>query len=179
VRAAFFGLDANLNETAETLSSISWDPTHDAAILSAKADMVPLLVSNAVTRSERLVQTHPFAIAGETETARHLVLSSNPMRNAYRGGTVDGVTAFMKNGLAWLTQRDDLATGDLNIVIAQLSQSYYFPDQVAVREWLDREYEGRVTYNEAGVCNGAALRSCLNDLPDLLILSQTGDMEPG
>ena len=177
VRAAFFGLDANLNETAETLSSISWDPTHDAAILSAKADMVPLLVSNAVTRSERLVQTHPFAIAGETETARHLVLSSNPMRNAYRGGTVDGVTAFMKNGLAWLTQRDDLATGDLNIVIAQLSQSYYFPDQVAVREWLDREYEGRVTYNEAGVCNGAALRSCLNDLPDLLILSQTGDME--
>jgi len=46
-------------------SSISWDPTHDAAILSAKADMVPLLVSNAVTRSERLVQTHPFAIAGE------------------------------------------------------------------------------------------------------------------
>ena len=177
VRAAFFGLDADLNNTAETLSAISWDPTHDAAILSAKADMVPLLVSNAVTRSDRTVQSHPLAIAGETATARHLVFASNPMRNAYRGGTAEGMTGFLKNGLEWLTQRDDLDSGDLNVVIAQMSQSYYFPDQIAVRDWLDSAYAGRVTYNEAESCNGTALRGCLNDLPDVLIISQTGEVE--
>ena len=176
-RAAFFALDADLNTTADTLSSISWDPTHDAAILSSKADMVTLLQSNAVTDVDEPIETQPFAIAGETGTARHLVMASNPMRNEYRGGTVDGMTEFMKNGLSWLTQRDDLATGNLNIVIAQTSQSFYFPDDVAVREWLDTQYDTRVTYNEAGACDGAALRGCLDDLPDLLIISQVGDAD--
>ncbi len=175
VRAAFFGLDEDFNATAETLSSISWDPTHDAGLLRAKADAVTLLTSNAVTRPDRTVQRYGLAIAGQSAEARHLALGSNPMRNEYSGGSDDGMTAFMKNGLAWLTDRDDLATGELNVVIAQMSQSFYFPDQIAVREWLDREYAGRVTYNAAGSCNDDALRACLNDLPDVLIISQNGE----
>lgn len=177
VRAAFFKLDEDFNPTSETLSSISWDPTHDAAILSGAADTVTLLESNAVTRSDRVIEKKPLAIAGKTSTARHLVLASNPMRNEYRGGSVDGMTDFMKSGLSWLTQRSDLATGDISVVIAQMSQSYYFPDQVAVRSWLDSEFDTRVTYNDAGDCDGTALRSCLDTLPDLLIISQTGDLE--
>jgi hypothetical protein len=178
VRAAFFSLDDTYASTDNTLTSITWDPTHDAGLLEPAADSVTLLHSNAVTRTDRTVLNAALAIAGQTKSARHLAFGSNPMRTIWRGGEAEGMTEFMQNGIGWLTQRDDLATGDLKVVIAQMAQSYYFPDQVSVRSWLDAQYGTRVTYNEATACDDAALSGCLTDSPDLLIISQVGD-EPG
>ncbi len=175
VKRALFNLAEDGAVTADSLTSISWDPTHDTGLLIAGADAGIVLRSNAVTRDGYEVQSAGLAVAGTTGEARHLVMGSNPMRNIHRGASPDGMDAFLKNAVAWLSGRDDLDTGTLNVVIAQMDQSYYFPDQNGTRAWLDVAYDTRVIYNEAAACDGAALAGCLADNPDLLIISQVGE----
>lgn len=96
------------------------------------------------------------------------------MRNIYRdvGGANDQMQELMRNSFSWLTGRDDLTTAPFKVVIAQMAQSYYFPDQTTTRTWLDENYTDSVTYNDAQACDGAAMIACLDDGADVLIVSQ-------
>ncbi len=173
-RAKLFGLSSTGQLTANSLTNLSWDPTHDAALLKASFGFnEAVLISNDVTHPGFNVEAASLGIVGQTENARYLVLGSNPMRNKYRGGVVSAdMDAFLKNALAWLTDRDDLETVSFNVVIAQSAQSFYFPDQVANREWLTNAYPTSIVYNDAALCNGAALAGCIKPDTDVLIISQ-------
>lgn len=172
--AQILNLNSDGSSKADSLSSISWDPTHDAALLRSRfGQNIPLLTSNAAAASGDTAREETLGIIGETDTARYMVLGSNPFRQLYRGQTVnDDMQTFMRNSLSWLTERSDLNAAPFNVVIAQSGQNFYFPDQIANRQWLRDIYDDQAVVNSPRACNGAALAGCLNAKPDLLIISQ-------
>ncbi len=172
-RQKLFGLSASGAITADSLSNINWDPTHDAALLKASFGFnTPVLISNDVTKEGHQNESATLAIIGETPGSRYLVMGSNPLRGVKRGHDVSAdMESFMKNSLSWLTSRDDLTDKAFNVVIAQTALNHYFPDQTANREWLTANYGDSIAYNDALSCNGDALPDCITADTDLLIIS--------
>ena len=171
-----FDLDSDGTPKADgsSLTKIDWDPTHDASTIKSTFGMnTAVLHTNDVTDTNKTVYTKEIGIIGKIPS-RYMVLGSNPMRNYYRNANSvnEQMQQFMENSLSWLTQRNDLKTVPVKVAIAQMSQSYYFPDEVAVRAWLDERYPGQVQYNAANACDDAQLATCLADNPELLIISQ-------
>ncbi|MGJ8654725.1 MAG: ImpA family metalloprotease [Opitutaceae bacterium] len=182
VKRQLFNLnpDGSAKIDGTSLTDIDWDPTHDAGLLNSTFGMnTPVLTTNAVTDVTKTVRDDVIAIIGETP-GRFMVFGSHPMRNAKR--TPASVNAdmhqFLENSLTWLTGRSDLKTSSFDVVIAHSSQSYYFPDEVATREWLDAHYPAMVSYNVADSADNGNLASALAATPDLLIISQVDGTDP-
>ncbi|MGB1311788.1 MAG: ImpA family metalloprotease, partial [Leucothrix sp.] len=176
-KAQIFNLnaDGSVKDDGSSLTLIDWNPTHDASTFTSTLGMnTGLLYTNATTQSGKTPYHKEIGIIGEKDAGRYIVLGGNPLRNAYRsaGAINDQMHQFMENSLAWLTDRKDLKTSAFNIVIAQMDDSHYFPDERATRAWLDEHYADQVTYNAIDSCDSVALSSCLNNNPDLLIISQ-------
>ncbi len=124
------------------------------------------------------VEPKPLAIIGEKFGARYLVMAGNPLRNMYRGNESNPqLDMLMENSLSWLTDRSDLKTTPINVVIAQMDQGYYFPDEVATRNWLDRQYPDQIQYNSENECDGQNMAACLQQPTDLLIISQIANQQ--
>lgn len=162
-----------------TINAIKWNPTHDAAIFKPTyGSNYTVLESNSVTNINYTVKRKPLVIAGEyvgtSEDSRYMAFASNPFRNAYRNA--DNVNAnmmqFMENSVSWLVGRDNFSEQPLNVVIAQMDQSYYAPDEIATRKSLDDFYPSQVNYNTRKACNANALENCITDTTDLIIISQ-------
>ena len=174
--------DGTAKSDGSSLTAIDWNPTHDAAILSAEfGENANLMLTNAVSVDTHDVAVRPLAVIGKSN-ARYIVMGGNPMRNYRRNSTSlnEQMHQYLENSLSWLIDRDDLKNAPSSIVIAQLEQSYYFPDELAVREWLDERYPTQFTYNDQNACDADALANCLSKSTDLLILSNnldTGDAE--
>ncbi len=176
-RKQLFNLNADgtARTDGSSLTSIDWDPTWDAALIQPAIGVnTSLLRTNAEGSSGSTIDEKDIAIIGETAAARYMVMGSNPMRTSYRYASSANAQMhqLMENAMGWLTARNDLKQAPFNIVLAHLSQSYYFPDEVATRKWLDDHYPGQVTYNAADSCDGTQLASCLTATTDLLIISQ-------
>jgi len=169
--------DGTPKSDGSSLTAIDWDPTHDAALFISTPGMnTAVLCADAVTQSGGTVYEEEIAIAGKSGAARYMVMGGNPPRNAYRNFNIvrmnEQMHRFMGNALSWLIGRDDLGASAFRVVIAHMDQSYYFPDEQAMRWWLDGHYAGQVSYNKENSCDGARLASCLSARPDLLIISQ-------
>jgi len=166
--------DGGEKTNGSSLTAISWNPTHDSSTFHYEPGRnTPVLLTNAVTDPVEPVQQRVVGVIGETD-ARYLFLGGNPLRNHYQNNTNlnDQMHQFMENAMSWLTARDDLSSSAFNVVIAHQDESFYFPDETAVRAWLDDHYAGQANYNAAGSCDDQALTGCLADGPDLLIISQ-------
>ncbi len=165
-----------------SLTAINWHPTHDAAFLTSTFGVnESVLFTNSVFESGHTIYQKPLAIIGEKAAgtgpvSRYMVMGSNPMRNAYRvpdGSAVNSqMHQLMQNGISWLTGRSDLGTTPWNVVIAQTDDSFFFPDDRAIRTWLDQKYGGKAIYNPKDACNGARLSRCITANTRLLIISQ-------
>lgn len=79
---------------------------------------------------------------------------------------------FLRNSINWLTGPETSNNSTLNIVIAHMDDSYYFPDETATRAWLDENIANGVNYNEENTCDDTSLNQCLSTNTDLLIISQ-------
>lgn len=163
--------------SASALTSIDWDPTHDAALLGNTYGInEALLTSNAVYKEGRTVQQKNLAILGkysDPQNGRYMVFGSSPFRNLYKGGVVnEQMQQLMRNSLAWLINDKNLENDNINVVLSHLNDGYYFPDERATRSWLDAQYAERVTYNEADQCDALQLSGCINEATDLIIISQ-------
>ena len=159
---------------ANSLTSISWDPTHDASTLIPTFGVnASVLHTNDVTDDTRTVYQKSIAVIGKTP-GRYMVIGSNPMRNSRRNPDSVGeqMHSFLNNSIDWLTSRDANNSASLNVVIAHMDDSYYFPDETATREWLDTRFDSAVTYNDEDSCDDNNLNSCLTTDTDLLIISQ-------
>jgi len=173
-RAKLFGLNPDGSANTTSLSSISWDNTHDAAsLLPTPGETQSLLVSNDTWRDDGRIDNAILAVIGQQGNSRQIIMGGNPLRNFQRNsdGLSEDMHQFMRNSLEWLTDRDDLANGNLNIVTAHLDQSYYFPDYDATVDWLTTEYGDELAVNAREACDAAALAECLETMPDLLIIS--------
>ncbi len=105
-------------------------------------------LSNSGRAPEYRVQWRGWAGAGEqagkNRKAAFVALASNPMRKVYRESAAvnSQMQQWLRNSVDWLRGGDTRAT--FNVVIAQMSQSYYFPDRVATRQWLEENYPEQV-----------------------------------
>ena len=175
-KSKLFNLNADGSAKGDgtSLTDIDWYPTHDAALLNSTFGMnTNVLSTNSVFEEGRTVENREIGIIGQN-SAKYMVLGGNPMRNYRRDAASinDQMHQFLHNGLSWLTGRDDLKTSPFKVVVAQMHNNYYFPDEPAVREWLDETYKAHVSYNAAGECDDAKLAGCLSLDTSLLIISR-------
>ncbi|MEZ5537130.1 MAG: ImpA family metalloprotease [Thiolinea sp.] len=165
--------DGTARADGSSLTAIDWEPTHDASLLLSTYGMnTPVLTTNNAADGYTVYEKE-IGIIG-AQGSRYMLLGGNPMRN-YRSNSAllnEQMHQFMENSLSWLSGRGDLKSAPFNVVIAHLDDGYWFPDERAVREWLDQRYPGQVSYNAANTCDDAALPVCLEAGTDLLIISQ-------
>ena len=165
---ALLKLDSDGKVTPDSPTNLSWDPTHDASWIEADFPATtPILRTNAARPGYNLSE-RTIGVIGKTDTSRYMVFGGNPFRNS------DSLSADMDtllvNSLSWLTGVD-AANSELNIVIAQMDESYYFRDESRIRTWISGKIGDNISMNDADICDGAALDDCLSDT-DLLIISQ-------
>ncbi len=164
--------DGTAKADGSSLTQIDWQPTWDAStFISTPGENTMLLESNAVEASGYTIYNKTMAIIGQTgenNIGRYMVMASNPLRTNKNAE----MEKLLENSMAWLTGKDNLKTAPFSVVIVQADNSYYFKDETKTREWFDTHYTGQVSYNAADSCDGAALAACLNESPDLLIISQ-------
>ncbi|WP_020584056.1 ImpA family metalloprotease [Endozoicomonas elysicola] len=177
-----FQLNADGSTNANSLTNIDWDVTHDSAIIAPEfGKSATFLQANASDRSEfDPLKPGALGVLGEEGNSRFIALSSNPMRVWKRFPSAINAQAnqLMVNSIDWLAGQSLNSTAPMNIVIAQMDESHYFPDQSSTRLWIDTFMPGRVSYNDREVCNGAALSSCLEEA-DVLIVSSYGELTEG
>ncbi|EWH07682.1 hypothetical protein AT00_01890 [Pseudoalteromonas lipolytica SCSIO 04301] len=166
IKNRLFGLD-----TQSPLDALSWYPTWDATLLRATYPFnEPVLLTNNSWQEGYEAKVRNLAVVGSSDAqrGRYLVFGSNPYRNTIN----EQMLSFLKNSHSWLAGREATEEQPLNLVMAQLDQSYYFQDRILTREWFDTHYKDRVRYNEKASCDNDALAGCLTDDTDILIISQ-------
>lgn len=169
-RIKLFNLNTDGSTNTDSLNAITWNPTHDATkILPIFGESESLFISNDTWRTDGNIYGSTLAVVGQSGDSRHIVFGGHPFRTI--GSANEQMHQFLRNSLAWLTQRDDLTSAPFNIVIAQHDESYWFPDYSKSLEWFTAEFSDQLEINARGVCNGNALAGCLAARPDLLIIS--------
>ncbi len=164
--------DGTAKSDGSSLTSIDWDPTLYSALLGDSFGInTTLLYTNSVTDSDHQLYQRSVAILGE-KVAPYMVFAGNPLRNEGN----DQMNQFVENTISYLTGRDDLNESGFSVVIAHLNENSSFPDESATRDWLDNHYSN-ISYNEENACDGSSLQGCLDEHPDLLILSQVSENE--
>lgn len=172
-----FNLNADGTAKADgtSLTSITWDPRHDAALMGATFGVnTEVLVSNVDSKGA-VAPAKGLAIAG-TRPSRYLMLGSNPFRTNGLGNanTVNvQMDQFLVNAIQWLTGK--AATTPRKIAIAQLDDSYWFKDESTTRAWLTAKFGANVSYNAANAYDGTNLGKIITDGADLVIVSQQLD----
>ncbi|CAM3757663.1 ImpA family metalloprotease [Parendozoicomonas haliclonae] len=174
-----FQLNDDGTANNNSLTSITWDVTWDAPIMAPTfgKNRTFLHANGSNKESFDPSTSGTLGIVGEDGDSRYIALSSSPMRiwKRYPDAINDQTHSLTINSINWLAGPADQADEPRKIVIANLPESYYFPDQSSTREWLDEYMPGKFTYNDATVCDNEALYSCL-DGASLLIHSSVGEI---
>ncbi|WP_261882854.1 ImpA family metalloprotease [Vibrio pelagius] len=159
-------------EGGETLNQLFWDPTHDAAIISSTYGFNdPILKTNKAMNEDYTDQELVIGVAGYTASqTRYAALASNPFRTLqrYPSSVNEQMETWLKNLVNWAAGSDKPA----KIVLAQMDQSYYFPDDGATRNWIKNNINSHALINDDDACDAGKLKACLEEKPDLLIISQ-------
>ncbi len=169
--------DASAKDDGSSLTDIHWNPTHDSALFdNVYGENVALLTTNSVFQNDKEIKERTMAVLGQADS-RYIAFAGNPFRNGRRDNEAlnEQMHQLLENSFAWLTDQPDLQTNIFDVVLANLDQSYYFPDELAIREWLDSRFPGQANYNEPKSCDDTKLASCIATSPDLLIVSQHTD----
>ena len=182
---ALFNLmpDGTPRTDGSSLTSIDWDPRHDAALLSATVGAnVVAIETNDVSDPAEPVETRGLAVIGELGAARYVVLGTNPLRVRDDRGNSSVVNAqmtqFMVNALRWLRREPEAPP--VQVTLAHIDEDYWFDDEAATREFLTAQFGAGTTLTEADACDGAAaLGACLDAGAELLVISQDYDEASG
>ncbi|ASP38960.1 hypothetical protein CHH28_09825 [Bacterioplanes sanyensis] len=157
------------------VNGISWQVPADAIQLQARfGHSAAALLSNAAEVGDaQAASPAAFAVVSQAGGGRNLALAANPMRNWQSGDVINAsMQKWLRNAVVWLTQQQ--SAEPLQVALAQLSQTETKPDEQDIRSWLDHTFPNS-RYNEAGLCDGDRLGSCITSDTDLLILSQQGN----
>ncbi|HSC89342.1 MAG TPA: ImpA family metalloprotease, partial [Polyangiaceae bacterium] len=164
---ALFRLNEDGASSESSLDSIDWDPSHDAVLMRPTLGKnTALLVENAVVSGDATLSGRALAIYGRRGKTPYLVMGSNPFRTEGN----EQMDQLMVNAIRRLTGSQ---SGDaLRITMAQVDESYWFPDETTTRAWLQDRMDGETTINAADACDSAKLDGCIDAGTDLLIVSQ-------
>lgn len=169
-------LDGLFGSGQDVLGPVSWDPTHDAAVLEAHPGVsFPLLLANDTGRADGQYAPLPLAVAGEDRPGlgRFIAFGGNPFRNSNDAALLNpAMHGLLERSIAWLTGAPFDALG--RVVIAHLDDSHWFPDHPDTAQWLSTRLGRAVDANARLGCDAGALPTCLDTPPALLIISQSG-----
>lgn len=159
-----------IKDDNRSLTNLTWNPgRNSSSIGSIPTKNTPFLITNDVRENSGLtVYKKEIGILGEKSNSRYIVLGGNPFATSIN----QEMNQVMKNSISWLTKRDDLETQHFNVILAHLTEGNYAKYETKTRAWLDLNYPNLVSYNVAESCNGSALKDCINNNTDLLIVSQ-------
>ncbi|MEZ9396129.1 ImpA family metalloprotease, partial [Vibrio splendidus] len=161
------------NSDGEPLRNLHWDPTHDTAIILPTYGFNDVILqTNKAMQDGYSDQELVIGIAGYTsDNSRYAALASNPFRTKQRfpDSVNEEMDIWLENLVKWASDNDS----PQNVVLAQLDQSHYFPDDQATRNWLTSNINPSMVINADNACDGGKLSQCIeNNTPDLLVLSQ-------
>lgn len=168
-----YALNPNGEPRADSLTNVTFSLSQQASlIVPAFGNNMPLIQANTTRRGDSLDPPNTAAVIGRYEHARFAVFGDNPFRLAAQNAqsVSEDAQQLFENTITWLIEADP-ANG-ARIVIANMPEDNSHPDQSTTRDWLTDAFGEEVSYNEAGVCDGDALWSCLTDDTSLIILSQ-------
>jgi len=181
VRQALFGLNANGSANANSLTGLTWDPTHDSSywtVLDSSRNQ-PILSSNWSYTDGASASAVVLGVTGihPSTLGRYAAFGGNPLGER---GNAD-MDSFMQNTIAWLTQRSDFS--NFKVVVAHLpgTETYWFPHEAKVRSWLASRYPQATINGKAAsatqadnLCDGDALDACLQGA-NLLVIGREQD----
>jgi hypothetical protein len=174
-----YKLDANGLATANSITGIDWDPSHDSVWFDSGSleQAFPLFVSNAAAKIPQ-TQRKNLAMAGTLNGYRFGALGANPFHDLKRttqpGGTGNAkLQEVLESLLGWLTQRNDLKTAAFNIVVAHMPDSYWFKHDATTEKWFKDTYPN-ASINAQDVCESTKLAACLTNANLLLIGQDNG-----
>ena len=175
-----FNLDPDGSEKADgsSLNKISWNLTQNSVHFKSKfGTNSPFLLTNATHNNDKNIVRHVGILGHEKNTSlkdgRYIVLGNNPMLNLKRqDGLNDQMESLMKNMVNWLIHGDEVdhnfsADKPLKVVLTHLSTEA----ESATHEWLDANFSEKIKYNAENSCDGFVLEFCVNDSPNLIIIS--------
>ena len=171
-----FGLDADGIETAYSLTDLHWRMSSEAHLLvPVFGNNIGLLYPDTGTPNE---PDSVFALYGQKQEARYLVLGGNPIHDgAVESADVnEQMLDWLRNSISVLSQIEDPSLEPISVIVAHFDDSGSLSERTAVHDWLNGNYAGALAVNEQGDCDGAALRQCLQQDIDLIILS--GHLSP-
>jgi hypothetical protein len=150
-----------------SLGAVSWNPSHDAALLRANFGVnTEVLLANTNTSGGAIAPT-ALAVAGTLgANGRYLVMAGNPWGTWSRGNAQ--MDQFMKNAFTWLTGKP--SSTPMKVALAQLDETYWFRMESTTRAWLTAMYGAQATVNPVGAYDGANLAKIITDGQDLVIL---------
>lgn len=165
--------DGVLAQLSEGVGAVTWDPTHDAAMLTGTFGRHQVLLeTNAAFNEGYDAKTRTLALAG-TSPSKFIALGSNPMRTMKRGFEAnDSLNQWMGNAVSWLVGSP---VSSQRIVLAQMGQNYFFPDQTSTRDWFVEQYPQAQLASD---CSDEKLATCLAQQTDLLVISQVSSLAP-
>lgn len=174
-----FRLEADGSPGAESLTSIDWLPSHDAAFFRPRfGESAALILPNQAPNLEDPVPQEPLAVLGQRGKSRFIALGANPFRTSELGNsstTNAQMDTLLENSVRWLMRSQDVRSKKL--VLTQLDESHWFADDSSTRNWLQEHFGEELALNDSGSCDGDALKGCLELTPDLVIISQYLDEE--
>mgnify|MGYP000844152287 FL=1 len=178
---ALYGLDRNGQKLPGSLTSVTWDPSHDSVWFDSTdpGRNVPALISNVSAKSPPS-QNLILGMAGDTGAARYFVFGANPMHDLARtnepGGSANAdMGRFIENTITWLAGRD-LKQGPSKIVVAHITDTYWFRHDRTTLKWVKNAYP-MAAVNTEDACESADLAGCLAGADLLVIGLDDGTMD--
>ncbi|MCF1430105.1 MAG: ImpA family metalloprotease [Shewanella sp.] len=161
---------ALVDEVFMGVTHLTWYPSHDSITFTSflPDSTLTVLPSNVNGSGEPAVRG--LIMASELDGYRTAVMGSN----LFTVNTSTETDTILKNLIGWLTQAEG-KTDDLTIVTAQVpssADSWYFPHNEGIRNWLITHYPDAHTINDANTCDYNKLNECIDTLkPDLIVIS--------
>jgi immunomodulating metalloprotease len=178
-RQAIFSLASDGSATANTVTGIDWDPTHDSVTfgLSDWARTQPLFMGNWRYKGAIASTGEVLGVVGAhpRSAAKHAVFGGNPM--GQRGNAA--MDQLVQNTMLWLTGKTP--QNALRVVTAHLPQRQYYQHEQQTRAWIAARWPSatingvtpaQLTTNNT--CDGEKLATCLADADLLVIGSEAG-----
>ena len=174
-RGAIADSEARRTELVRTLyqglGAISWNPSHDSITFSSfkPENTVTLLPSNINGKGESEIRG--LVMVSEQDDYRRAAMGAN----LFAVDRTPQSEALLRGLIGWLTRGRDSDDDGLRILTAQVpsrADSWYFPHNEGIRDWLKAMYPDAHSINQADECDYQALGACIDRMaPDLIVIS--------
>ena len=160
------------------VNKLTWYPSHDSISFTSFLPDATLTVLPSNVNGSGEPAVRGLVMASQLDGYRTAAMGAN----LFTVNTSTETDTLLKNLIGWLTQGKDETDG-LTIVTAQMpssADSWYFPHNEGIRNWLNTHYPDTHTINDANTCDYDKLIGCIDTLkPDLIVISDIDRQELG